>query len=558
VSDPAIAAPPRSVDVDGRARPCREGEALLTVLKREGIAIPSVCHHTSLGALSTCDTCLVDVDGKLERACAAPVRPAMRVRTETPEARLAREEAMHRILSNHDLYCTICDNNNGNCEVHNAAKLVGLEHQKYPFTPKPYAVDASNPFYRYDPSQCILCGRCVEACQTVQVTETLSIDWTADRPRVLWDGGAAINASSCVSCGHCVTVCPCNALMEKSMLGRAGHFTALPAPVKERSIDLVKHLEIYTGFDPLFATSDAEAAMREETIAKTKTVCTYCGVGCSFDVWTTGRHILKVEPNPDAPANGISTCVKGKFGWAFVNSDDRLVHPLVRQGDAFERATWDEALQRVARRLREIVDRWGPDSVAFISSSKTTNEECYLVQKLARVVFGTNNVDNCARYCQSPATTALARTVGYGGDSGTMRDIELADVVLIVGSHTATSHPVLAAHIKRQHKLRGQKPSSPTSCGTRWPSAPTSSSAPGRARISSGSTPWRATSWIRAGRTARSSRAASSSATNTSRAWRPSPSTTPRWRPASPRPRCARSPSGSPRPTRSAGSGRWA
>jgi formate dehydrogenase major subunit len=380
----------------------------------------------------------------------------MRIETGAQKALLAREEAMQRLLANHELYCTVCDKNNGNCEVHDAASLVGVRRQKYPFVPKPYAIDDSNPFYRYDPDQCILCGRCVEACQDVQVTETLSIDWTAERPRVLWDGGRKINESSCVSCGHCVTVCPCNALMEKSMLGRAGHFTALPEKVRRGAIDVIKHLEVYTGLGPLFTTSDAEAKLREQTIKRTKTVCTYCGVGCAFEVWTQGRDILKIEPHAEAPANGISTCIKGKFGWAHANSEDRLTHPLVRSAGKFQRASWEQALSLVASRLSEVAARFGPDSVAFISSSKTTNEEAYLMQKLARAVFGTNNIDNCARYCQSPATQALARTVGYGGDAGTMRDMELADLVLIVGSHTATSHPVLAARLKRQHKLRGQ------------------------------------------------------------------------------------------------------
>src|SRR5438552_16436972 len=196
--------------------------------------------------------------------------------------------------------------------------------------------------------------------------------------------------------------------------------------------------------------------MRESRIRRTKTVCTYCGVGCSFDVWTKDRQILKIEPQ-DGPTNGISTCVKGKFGWDFVNSSDRLTKPLIREGNKFREASWDEALGLVARRLAEIKARSGPDSLAFISSSKCTNEESYLMQKLARAVIGTNNMDNCSRYCQSPATIGLFRTVGYGGDSGSIADIEQADLVLIVGSNTAESHPVLATRVKRAHKLHGQK-----------------------------------------------------------------------------------------------------
>ncbi len=185
-------------------------------------------------------------------------------------------------------------------------------------------------------------------------------------------------------------------------------------------------------------------------------MCTYCGVGCSFDLWTKDRHILKVEPS-DGPTNGVSTCVKGKFGWDYVNSPDRLTKPLIREGDGFREAEWDEALDLVARRLSEIKARDGADALGFISSSKCTNEESYLMQKLARAVIGTNNVDNCSRYCQAPATTGLFRTVGYGGDSGSISDIAQADLVVIIGSNTAENHPVLATRVKRAHKLHGQK-----------------------------------------------------------------------------------------------------
>ncbi len=208
--------------------------------------------------------------------------------------------------------------------------------------------------------------------------------------------------------------------------------------------------------EAFFKFSEAESAMRSHRIRKTKTVCTYCGVGCSFDVWTKDRHILKVAPE-HGPANGISTCIKGKFGWGHINSEDRLTTPLIRENGKFRQASWDEALALVARKLSELKMKNGPDSLAFISSSKCTNEESYLMQKLARAVIGTNNVDNCSRYCQSPATTGLFRTVGYGGDSGSITDIEAADLVMIVGSNTAESHPVIATRVKSSHKLNGQK-----------------------------------------------------------------------------------------------------
>jgi formate dehydrogenase major subunit len=244
--------------------------------------------------------------------------------------------------------------------------------------------------------------------------------------------------------------------MEKTMLGHAGFLTTLNKSALGGMIDVVKGVEPETGFGSILQVSEAEHAMREHRIRRTKTVCTYCGVGCSFDVWTKDRHILKVAPE-HGPANGISTCVKGKFGWGHINSEDRLTTPLIREGGKFRPASWDEALGLVARRLSEIKAKNGADALAFISSSKCTNEESYLMQKLARAVIGTNNVDNCSRYCQAPATAGLFRTVGYGGDSGSISDIEKADLVMIVGSNTAESHPVIATRVKSSHKLRGQK-----------------------------------------------------------------------------------------------------
>lgn len=442
--------------IDGRPVVAEEGEWLVDAILRKNAAFPHVCYHDQLGPIQTCDTCMVEIDGKLVRACATPVQQGMRVESESSRATRAQREAYDLILGNHMLYCTVCDNNNENCTVHNTAANLKVEHQKHPFKPKPYDCDTSNPFYRYDPDQCILCGRCVEACQNLQVNETLSINWESAHPRVLWDGGHEIAGSSCVSCGHCVTVCPCNALMEKSMIGHAGYLTALPKQALDKMIDVVKGLEPEMGYGPIMAVSETEAAMRDVRVKKSKTVCTYCGVGCSFDVWTKDRHILKVEPAHGA-ANGVSTCVKGKFGWDYVNSEDRLRTPLIRVGNDFREATWEEALTLVASKITSIKQEHGPDAIGVIASSKCTNEESYLMQKFARQVIGTNNVDNCSRYCQSPATQGLFRTVGHGGDSGSIHDLELASLVLIIGSNTAESHPVLATRIKRAHKKHGQR-----------------------------------------------------------------------------------------------------
>ena len=431
------------------------GQTILNAAASQNYTIPSICYHPTLGSIQSCDTCHVGVNGELVRACNTVVTEGMKVDTRSKWVREAQYEAMSRILKNHELYCTVCDNNNGNCVVHNTAELLEIEHQKYKFQAKPYPPDNSHPFYRYEPDQCILCGRCVEACQDLQVNETLSIDWNREVPRVIWDNDVPIDQSSCVSCGHCVTVCPCNALMEKSMLGEAGYLTGIPQAVLVPMIDVMKEVE--PGYQEIFAISEMESAMRKSRIKRTKTVCTYCGVGCSFEIWTKDRHILKVEPQVEAPVNSISTCIKGKFGWDFVNSEERLTKPLIRKGDSFVEATWDEAMDLIASKLTGIKETYGADSIGFIASSKCTNEENFLFQKLARAVFGTNNVDNCSRYCQSPATMGLMRTVGIGGDAGTIEDLQRTELVLIIGANPAESHPVLATRIKRQHKLHGQK-----------------------------------------------------------------------------------------------------
>ena len=471
LNTPKNSTPNALITVNGRGVDAHAGEMLIDTLIRNASGTlveaqeagkhaagvpPHVCYHEQMGPIQSCDTCMVKVDGKLVRACATPVAPTMVVETEGYEVDVAQREAFDRILQNHMLYCTVCDNNNQNCTVHEATKQLDVKHQARPYLEKPYAKDESNPFYRYDPDQCILCGRCVEACQNVQVNETLTIDWESKHPRVLWDGGAEIAGSSCVSCGHCVTVCPCNALMEKSMIGHAGYLTNIPPTVLNDMIEVVKGIEPPIGYGPILALSEIEAEMRKERVKRTKTVCTYCGVGCTFDVWTRDRHILKIEPGP-GPANGISTCVKGKFAWDFINADDRLTHPLLRVGETFVPITWEKALDVIHEKWTAIKAEHGPDALSFIASSKCTNEESYLMQKLARQVVGTNNIDNCSRYCQTPASMGLQRTVGYGADSGSIADIEMASLVLIIGSNTSESHPVLATRVKRSHKHRGQR-----------------------------------------------------------------------------------------------------
>lgn len=448
---------PCTITFDDKALTGNADEPLIDFLKAQGINLPSVCYHSSLGPIETCDTCWVNVNGEIKRGCTLRTEEGLNVSSQNREAEAARHEGMDRLLAKHELYCTVCENNNGDCTVHNALVEMQIPVQRYEFTSKPHEKDTSSPFYTYDPDQCILCGQCVEACQNIEVNETLSIDFSSEEPRVLWDGGEKINDSSCVHCGHCVTVCPCNALQENSMYGQTGPLTALPWSLKRPMIEIVKEVENTTSAIPITGVSELDAALREPGIKRTKTVCTYCGVGCAFEMWTRDRNILKVQPTPDAPANGISTCIKGKFAWDFVNSEKRLTTPLIREKGQFREASWDEALDLVARRLLNVRDIHGPQSVGFIGSSKASNEEAYLTQKIARLIIGTNSVDNSSRYCQNPATKGLFRTVGYGGDAGTIKDIEQAEVVVLVGSNTAENHPVIASRIKSSQKLHGQK-----------------------------------------------------------------------------------------------------
>lgn len=468
LNSPIAFVPDTTLQIDGTPVAAEVGEPLITAINRayamkagpdgsgKTTSIPQVCYSEPMGRIGSCDTCMVEVNGELLRSCEAHVAAGQVVQTRSDRADVAQRDAFDRLLENHNLYCTVCDNNNGNCTVHNATAELNVIHQSREFRHRPYKQDWSNPFYRYDPDQCILCGRCVEACQNVQVNETLTISWDREFPRVMWDGGETIEGTSCVSCGHCITVCPCNALMEKNMVHKTGYLTSLPPAVLDEMIEAVKGIEPSTGYPPILALSECEAEMREQRVKKTKTVCSYCGVGCSFDIWTRDRHILKIEP-AHGPANGISTCVKGKFGWDYTNADDRLVKPLKREGGTFVEIEWDEAITMIADRFIKIKNEHGADALGFIASSKCTNEESYLMQKLARAVIGTNNIDNCSRYCQTPASKGLSRTVGYGGDTGSIADIEMAELVITIGSNTSESHPVLATRVKRSHKHRGQR-----------------------------------------------------------------------------------------------------
>ncbi|GAB3669916.1 formate dehydrogenase subunit alpha [Halopiger thermotolerans] len=497
--------------------------------------VPALCYYDrdgdcsgEIGPRSECRTCMVETEAHgLVPACSFPAEDGLSVRTATPDAEEARSVNLDLVLSNHNLRCTTC-NGNGRCELQDTAISEGVDHPRYgvfddrdEYEP----VDDSSSFIQIDRNKCILCNRCVEGCNDVQVEGVLRIEGHGEDTRIGFQSDAETMAESdCVSCGHCATVCPTGALTEKDIGGAAT--LPLPGFTQRNSVGTVieheaaetldettapnrspdpggenrigaspsvrpdsrsgvarfmaqsrrRALDLATEYGRkamlagehtaenvaatvlpegrLFDVASAVSDYRLGKIDKAETTCGFCAVGCRFEMWGKDGDAIGVQPVEDptkAPANNFSTCVKGKFGHEFANSDERITEPLVRNDDGeFERASWDEALDRVADELRAIQDEHGVDAVGCLASSKGSNEEAYLVQKFARQVLGTKNIDNCARLCHSSTVAALQQTLGYGAMTNRINeDIGEADAYLITGSNTTESHPVLATRIKQ-------------------------------------------------------------------------------------------------------------
>ncbi|WP_408960602.1 formate dehydrogenase subunit alpha [Natrinema sp. 74] len=497
--------------------------------------VPALCYYDrdgdcsgEIGPRSECRTCMVETEAHgLVPSCSFPAEDGLSVQTDTPDAEEARSVNLDLVLSNHNLRCTTC-NGNGRCELQDTAISEGVDHPRYgvfddrdEYEP----VDDSSSFIQIDRNKCILCNRCVEGCNDVQVEGVLRIEGHGEDTRIGFQSDAETMADSdCVSCGHCATVCPTGALTEKDIGGTAT--LPLPGFTQRNSVGkVIEHETVETlddttapnrspdpgrenriGASPsvspdsrsgvarfmaqsrrraldlateygrkamlagehtaenvaatvlpegrLFDVASAVSDYRLGKVDKEETTCGFCAVGCRFEMWGKDGDAIGVQPVDDpaqAPANNFSTCVKGKFGHEFANSDERVTAPLVRNEDGeFETASWDEALDRVASELRAIQDEHGVDAVSCLASSKGSNEEAYLVQKFARQVLGTKNIDNCARLCHSSTVAALQQTLGYGAMTNRINeDIGEADAYLITGSNTTESHPVLATRIKQ-------------------------------------------------------------------------------------------------------------
>jgi formate dehydrogenase alpha subunit len=391
-----------SLNIDGIRVEASEGTTVLEAARAEGIYIPNLCADPDLEPYGACRLCLVEIEGVdgLPASCLTPVAEGMIVHTDTSYVNQARRRVVELLLSDHPDNCLLCSKNQ-HCELQKVAAYVGFDQQRFKKLERPPLIDSSNPFFVRDSSKCILCGKCVRVCNEIQGLGALEVFNDGLLSKIITSAGdRPILESICESCGQCVAKCPTGALMPKDFRW----------PAKE-----------------------------------VKTVCTYCGVGCGLYLAVRGNEVVGVRGDPENPVNRSSLCVKGRFGFDFINHPERLTSPLIRRNGEFSEATWDEALDLVASKLA----KYKGDKVAAISSAKCTNEENYLIQKFARVVLGTNNVDHCARLCHAPSVAGLAQSFGSGAMTNSIDEISRAACILAIGANTTATHPVIGLRVRR-------------------------------------------------------------------------------------------------------------
>jgi len=410
-----------NVTIDGKQIAAQAGQTILEAAQSAGIEIPTLCHHPALVPIGACRVCLVEVEKQrtLQPACTFQVSEGMVVHTRSPKCEESRRFVLELLLSDHPFDCMTCERA-GNCELQDLAYEYGIKESRYPGMRHEYPDTDPNPFFTRDYTKCILCRRCIRACDELNGVEAIGLIERGFDSKVgtAFDGNLA--DSPCEFCGMCVAVCPVGTLVPKQRLGKG----------------------------------------REWEFQKVTTTCSYCGVGCQFDLNVKDGRIVQVTSKWDAPANHGLTCVKGRFGWDYVHHPDRLTQPLIRRvkGGPLEPATWDEALDLVADKLRQVKTQFGPGAFAALASAKCTNEENYVLQKFARAVMGTNNVDHCARLCHSASVTGLAAAFGSGAMTNSFDDlINDAQCYFIIGSNTTEQHPVFGMRIRQAVKRRGAK-----------------------------------------------------------------------------------------------------
>ena len=402
------------VEIDGVSVTVSAGTSVMRAAALAGVDIPKLCATDSLEAFGSCRLCLVEIDGRkgTPASCTTPCTPDMAVTTQTPRLQRLRRAVTELYLSDHPSDCLTSDTH-GECELQTLATAMDLHDVRYGFEGRNHLdahKDESNPYFTFDAAECIACSRCVRACDEVQGTFALTIAGRGFDSKVSASGGESFMASECVSCGACVQACPTSSLQEKTVL-------TLGPP--------------------------------QRTVL---TTCAYCGVGCSFKAELIGDEVVRMVPAKGGGANEGHSCVKGRFAWGYASHRDRQLAPMVRESiaDPWRTVSWEEAISYAAARLMAIQAEHGVLSIGGITSSRCTNEEVFVVQKMIRAAFGNNNVDTCARVCHSPTGYGLKQTFGTSAGTQDFASVDQADVILVIGANPTDGHPVFASRMKQR------------------------------------------------------------------------------------------------------------
>lgn len=405
---------PVNLEIDGFKVTVPVGTSVMRAAASIGIDIPKLCATDSIEPFGSCRLCVVQVEGGrgMPASCTTPVTEGMKVTTQNDRLAQVRRGVMELYISDHPLDCLTCAAN-GDCELQDMAGVVGLREVRYNPAGENHlnsVKDQSNPYFTFDPSKCIVCSRCVRACEETQGTYALTIDGRGFDSKVSPGQNEAFMDSECVSCGACVQACPTATLMEKSVI---------------------------------------EQGVPEHAIV---TTCAYCGVGCSFRAEMKGDKVVRMVPHKDGGANHGHSCVKGRFAFGYATHKDRILKPMIRKSikDHWQEVSWEEAINYAASELKRIQEKYGKDSIGGITSSRCTNEETYLVQKLIRAGFGNNNVDTCARVCHSPTGYGLKQTFGESSGTQNFDSVMKADVIVVIGANPTDGHPVFGSQMKKR------------------------------------------------------------------------------------------------------------
>ncbi len=402
------------IEIDGLPARVKAGSTIMRAARENGVDVPKLCASDNLEPFGSCRLCLVEIEGRkgYPASCTTPVEAGMKIRTQTEALAKLRRNVMELYISDHPLDCLTCSAN-GDCELQDMAGAVGLREVRYGFDGENHLdaeIDSSNPYFSFDPSKCIVCSRCVRACDEVQGTFALTIAGRGFESKVSASIDQDFIDSECVSCGACVQACPTATLMEKSII---------------------------------------DHGQPEHSVV---TTCAYCGVGCSFKADMKGDQVVRMTPYKDGQANHGHSCVKGRFAWGYSTHKERVLDPMLRDSidEPWRVVSWEEAIAHTAKRFKDIQAKYGRKSVGGITSSRCTNEEVYIVQKLVRAAFLNNNVDTCARVCHSPTGYGLKKTLGTSAGTQPFDSVMDADVIMIIGANPTDGHPVFASQMKRR------------------------------------------------------------------------------------------------------------